>query len=516
MKSRINRNLLRWSIILIGSAMVIFTIGVSFSIYVENKIEEKILSANGEISSVNVNLLTRSISIKDFKWASATDSLNPTQHSLSLSSISVSGIRLFELLIYKTLHVTDVVVADGKIEFNKKIKQSDQRITNPKLRYFFFENISFNNIETQIKTDTLVDFSSVLNCQLTAARIKIDSINNLNYSVKAIDALLKKINVSRQEGMYGGTIARLYINTDEKKVIMDSALLIPNFTKFEFGQHLGTQTARINISIPQLAIEGVQFEKIMDSLFVASKIEISSFSLYAFKDKRIPFLRKKNVPLPMESFLKLPLAIKIDTITIKDSNIMIEELPEEGSESGVITFDKVNATLTGLNNRVKENDPAFALLDVTALLMGTGIIKVLFQLPLDGSLIYNAKGSISKMPFTKLDHVLTTMAKVRVNSGYLNNLTFNFNYTEFTSKGNLDIDYHDLQLTGLDKNKKSTNEIKTFIINAFVNNSKTQSGLATSKKTGVINIERDRKRYIFNVWLKSILDGLKSSILGKK
>ena len=195
---------------------------------------------------------------------------------------------------------------------------------------------------------------------------------------------------------------------------------------------------------------------------------------------------------------------------------MIEELPEEGSESGVITFDKVNATLTGLNNRVKENDPAFALLDVTALLMGTGIIKVLFQLPLDGSLIYNAKGSISKMPFTKLNHVLTTMAKVRVNSGYLNNLTFNFNYTEFTSKGNLDIDYHDLQLTGLDKNKKSTNEIKTFIINAFVNNSKTQSGLATSKKTGVINIERDRKRYIFNVWLKSILDGLKSSILGKK
>ena len=145
--------------------------------------------------------------------------------------------------------------------------------------------------------------------------------------------------------------------------------------------------------------------------------------------------------------------------------------------------------------------------------MGTGKVKALFQLPLDGSSIYTAKGSISNMSFKELNPVLTSLANVRVESGYLKDLTFDFRYNEFTSKGTINIDYDNLQLIRLNTNKRSTNEIKTFFMNVFVRDERNKS-LTPAKKNGLIDIERDRKRYIFNVWLRSILSGLKSTLLG--
>lgn len=36
------------------------------------------------------------------------------------------------------------------------------------------------------------------------------------------------------------------------------------------------------------------------------------------------------------------------------------------------------------------------------------------------------------------------------------------------------------------------------------------------QKAAQIDVERDRRRYIINIWWKSILDGLKSTVLGDK
>ena len=98
----------------------------------------------------------------------------------------------------------------------------------------------------------------------------------------------------------------------------------------------------------------------------------------------------------------------------------------------------------------------------------------------------------------------------------LNKLKFDFQYTDLRSAGTLEIDYEDLRITSLKKKNDDTNEIKTLFINAFVKNDKTRLSLSKLKRTGNIDIERDRKRYIFNVWLKSILDGLKSTVLESK
>lgn len=518
MKSATNRKRYRWLLISLSSLLAIgFIGGISLSPYIERKISDKIQSLNGTTSFIDVSLLHRSIKIDDLKWNSAHDSINFNEHFVSLNRVSASGINLWQLLFHKNLIIDELAIDTGKIHYDKSILWKNQEKSNTDYRSLLIKHLSFSAIDLLVKTDTTHNFSAQFGCTLTDISLKIDSTHNLIYAATTLEIEAKKIVVNEHEGMYGGTIARLYCNTKEQRILIDSAALVPNFGKYEFAHQFGKQTDRVTLSIPRILIEGVEFKEIPNSSFVASKMQIESFNVVAFRDKRVPTLYEPLVPMPMESFIKFPYKVKIDSIVIANSMVAVEEIQEKGTESSVITFEDINATLTGFNNRIQEKSHDHALLHATGMLMGTGKINAVFQLPIDGTPIYNAKGSISEMHFAKLNPALEPLANLRIESGYLNKLTFNFNYTDYVSRGVLEIDYQDLKVTALGKDHHSTNEIKTLLLNAIVKNDRNKS-LASSKRIGEIDIERDRKRFIFNIWWKSIQSGLKSIVLrsGKK
>jgi hypothetical protein len=518
MKSATNRKRYRWLLISFSSLLAIgFIGGISLSPYIESKISDKIQSLHGTTSFIDVSLLHRSIEIGDLKWNSAHDSINFNEHFVSLNRVSASGINLWQLLFHKNLIIDELAIDKGKIYYDKSILWKNQERSNSDYHTLFIKRLSFATIDLLIKTNSTHNFSAQFSCALTDINLKIDSTHNLIYKAKTMEAEAKNIVINKYEGMYGGTIARLYCNTKEQRIQIDSASLVPNYGKYEFAHKFGKQTDRVTLSLPKLLLTGVQFKDILDSSFVASKMHIQSFNVVAFRDKRIPTLYEPVVPLPMESFLKFPYKVKIDSIVVANSMVAVEEIQEKGSKSSVITFEDINATLTDFNNRTQEKGRGYAMLHATGLLMGAGKIDAEFRLPLDGKSVYNAKGSLSKMHFTRLNPALGPLASIRIESGYLNKLTFNFNYTDFVSRGRLEIDYQDLKLTALGQNNHSTNEIKTLLLNAIVKNDRNKS-LASAKRSGEIDIERDRKRFIFNIWWKSIQSGLKSIVFrsGKK
>jgi hypothetical protein len=506
-----------WLLIIFCSALLVFSSSVLLSRYIESKIDKKIKSFHEIASFVEVSLINRSIKIGGLTWNSALDSTNFNQHFVYLSYVSAKGINLLELLLHKNLIIDDIAIGHGKIYYDKSILWKNQKRSNLDYHTLFIKHLSFSTIDLLIKTNSTHNFSAQFSCALTDINLKIDSTHNLIYKAKTIEAEAKNIVINKYEGLYGGRIARLYCNSKEQRIQIDSASLVPNYGKYEFAHKSGKQTDRVTLSIPKLLLAGVQFKDILDSSFVASKMHIQSFNIVAFRDKRVPTLYEPIVPLPMESFLKFPYKVKIDSIVVANSMVAVEEIQEKGSKSSVITFEDINATLTNFNNRTQEKGRGYAMLQATGLLMGAGKINAEFRLPLDGKSAYNAKGSLSKMHFTRLNPALGPLASIRIESGYLNKLTFNFNYTDYVSRGRLEIDYQNLKLTALGKNHHSTKEIKTLLLNAIVKNDRNKS-LASAKRSGEIAIDRDRKRFIFNVWWKSIQGGLRSVVFrtGKK
>jgi hypothetical protein len=502
---------LSMGMVLLCCAAIIFAFLIVLPRYIEREIEKEVHALHGRTASVEINLFTRSLLVKGLEWGAGTDSLPARQHVIQLHTVTLRRINIAALLMRKVIQVEEVIIDDGKVYYNSHNTPDRKKPDQPAFNILSFKSVSLKNIHLQIKADTLVSFSTMLTGRASGVLIKIDSVNTIVYTVKAIEAQAEQLILSREEGMYGGTIARVRVNTETQRVIVDSILLIPNYSKYAFAKVSDEQTDRVNIAIPQVILEGVQFKELLNQAIIVAKINVKSFDLHAFRDKRVPFSRITNRPLPMAGFLKLPWRVQIDSVTITDARVRIEEFPETAEESGTLTFNAIEATLTHLNNRIQEGNPSKAVLTASGLLMNAGRIHALFQLPLDGSLSYHAQGSVSSMDFEHLNPFLTPLANVRIKSGHLITLTFDFAYNEMTSRGRLDIDYEDLRITGLHTNKQSTNQVKSLVLNAMVKTNRNQSRMS-SQRTGTISIERDRKRSIFNLWGKSVLDGLKSSI----
>lgn len=122
------------------------------------------------------------------------------------------------------------------------------------------------------------------------------------------------------------------------------------------------------------------------------------------------------------------------------------------------------------------------------------------------------------MDLTSLNPALGNLTRVEIKAGTLNDLKFNFSYNDYVSKGEVLINYSGLNLTVLKKEKvHEVNKILSAAINTVIKSDKDKS-VDKSKRTGAIDIERDKKRFVFQFWWKSLLDGLQSTFTdnGKK
>ncbi len=505
----------RWLVWAAGFLLIGILLYLAITTWVSKEIAAQIRSAHGSTSSVDVSLLKRSITITHLQWHSVSESErghSKRGHSIQARKISISGIHLIELLFHKRVVIESMQLDSAKVVYDRSTKSESNKTTSGDYRSLVIQQLTFTQVDCFVKSDTLNHLSAELNGTLSSVELSLSPTAAVHYHARSADIVVSKIGWHRQEGMYGATMARLHIQTEKQRIQVDSVLLIPNYGKYEFAHQLGKQTDRITLIVPKLILEGVNFKSLADSVISISKVQIESFNLVAFRDKRVPSRDETYVPLPMKSFLDFPYKVQIDSVQINHSMVSVEEIPEDRSVSSRITFEDIHASLTHFYNRPSSKNEKPALLHATGLLMGEGQIDALFVLPLDSTTSYKTIGSIKKMYFAKLNPALEPLANLRMESGYLNEMTFSFNYNDLFSKGVLEIDYQDLRLTALAKDHRSTREMRTWLLNTLVKNDRNHT-LASAKHPGEINIPRDRQRFIFNIWWKSIRDGLKSIVM---
>ncbi|MBA4056258.1 MAG: hypothetical protein C0490_16200, partial [Marivirga sp.] len=232
-----------------------------------------------------------------------------------------------------------------------------------------------------------------------------------------------------------------------------------------------------------------------------------------YRDKRLPFIKEHNTPLPIAMIRSFPFEMAIDSIRINDAKITYEEFPEKGFHTGQISFEHLNAAIDHVSNRDHYPNYEQSTVKVTSRIMGKGTIDAEFSLPYGKKQVYNAKGVIRNLALYRLNPILESLAFISIESGKLNQLNFNFNYNDLRADGSVLVNYENLKLTRMTKERESTpNEFKTWVLNTFLKNDKDKS-VSKEKRTGIIDFERERKRAIFNLWVKSLLSGLKSSVL---
>ena len=509
----------KWVVIFFtGFASILFLGAGFFSHYASRRIEGRLNSIGAHVGSIDVNIFTRQISISSFDLGSPSDSSHGDDIQARLKNIVLEKISLYDLVVHKKVQINEILIADGTVRFNRKKKSGNHQPSSAEIsiKKIFVDRLVLRNVDTTIANDSLILCSGNLNLIVNNVQSSDTStVDDLNaYTIKDLESKIINLQFNTPNGFYQVKIAAVQVSSRNQQLQIDSLILVPKYPKYKFSRVADKQIDRINAFIPRIEITGLQYDHLRDSTFLGSKIKIFSAELLSFRDKRMPFKEKKNKPLPIAAIKQFDIGLEIDTIQIKDSKITYEEFPPDGFKSGEVVFENLEATLVNLSNKtVYQNKSRFATLEASAKIMGKGLIQATFSLPLDNDKQYHAKGKISQMSLHHLNPALENLAFIRVESGMLNNLNFDFDYNDRSSKGTLTINYEDLKITGLKKEKSpDESDIKTLLINTIVKNDKDKN-MPIDKRTGAIEFERDRKRQIFNFWWKSLLSGIKGSVL---
>jgi hypothetical protein len=499
------RRWLRAALILtISAVLLIAAAGPILSSIFNQRIKARLEASNIRFGSLSINLFARSISLKDVEWSQ-------NSREAKVAHVKAKGIGIFPYLKNKQISVRELSFTGGTLSIPRDTVEHELKPDSIKFSSIDVDRIILDDLDVAIKNDTLTEYRAKVRLVVHFFFLRNPNLyrDPSAYTFRNIETQVRDLRIHQANSLYEFEIKELRFDKELRKLHLDSIVLQPILDKDAFAKKVKSQETHTVLKVAGVDASGVNMAVHMeDTSIMVSSLTINGAYVHAYKNKKYPFTRKEKFPLPMESFQALQFGIEVDTIKIHDTKITYEELPTEGFHTSHITFDDVEATMSSVNNREFKNLSGVSVLEASAKVMKTGNVKATFKLPLEAKKKYTAEGSIENVPLTELNPLLVDLAFVEIASGQLNKLDFGFTYDDTGSQGELHFDYEDLKIRGLKKEPHhELAAFKTILINTAVKNDETL--------TGKIDVERNQRKAVFNLWTISLVDGIKEALLPK-
>lgn len=450
------------------------------------------------------------------------------------SNIHLEQPGLIDLLLPHT-RVTGLNVK--QLNKSKKLILDTLHLDNPQVVYHFapdslqaqrkpghisLGHLSINNAEVAVLKQDL-NLGDTL--KMSNSNLVLDNLNiSPDQKVSSLADLFENLQFSGSnlyyhlpDSLFAISLKDFTLNETERTISLNKLALVPLYNKGEFQSKISYQKDWFDAVIPRIDLINIDLDTLIFHRTVnIQEISLSSPYLDTHRDKRLPMPQEVYKPLPQQALRQLPIAIHIDSITLRDAYVSHTEFAPKGEYPGKIYFRNLKGSLTNVTNRPKD-DP-YMHLRVTGTLMETGELMVSSSYHLtDSSNTFTYMGEVTSMDLTELNEFLEPTAFVKVRDGHNERITFNFEADEDYAVGKMKFYYDDLKIGVLDQESYDTkgfgSSIKSFFANTFVVNTRNPHFLFV--RNGDIFHERDHNKSIFNYWAKSVLSGVISSIGAK-
>lgn len=286
----------------------------------------------------------------------------------------------------------------------------------------------------------------------------------------------------------------------------------PFFSKSEYRQ------TRYRFDIPKINIVGFDYPGLLrGGIYSARSIDIHDIFADILVNMDKPYDKNsRNPQMPNEALSSIKEIVKVDSLKIINGRLNYSERFSKGATPGIVTFNKVNVSASGISNNTVHPDTA--VIHGEGVFMNAGKMKLDMTIPLaskDFSLRYS--GSLSTMDVTVLNSFIEAGEHQRIKSGILQSALFNINVNSGYASGPLDVIYKDVSMAMLDEKTGSDKGIfdqilslygKVFIIRG--SNIPDEDGLM---KIGEIKYARKSVDYFFQ-FLWFALRGGVADVLG--
>ncbi len=370
------------------------------------------------------------------------------------------------------------------------IESFDGQLLKSPLKHVNFQNFLFNaeNLELQKTIDTVI------------------------YKFDDFITSLDELEVQTADSILHVSMKKFGLSYKNKSIKLQDIAFKPNITEAEMQKRFKYQNTQFSATVRSIDIIDIEFDSLMyhNKLFIKEVI-VDSVSAAVFKDKtkRIDPERFPLYPGQQVASIKMP--VQILKVTVKNSAIVNRERKPDGNYAKV-TVNNLQATATNITNLSVEEP---LVLSGSALLENVAHFNVNLKFDYTKPQ-FSIDANIQKFNLKSLNNLLRSYSPASVHSGVVDEITLNGMAYKTYASGQLKFLYHDLNIDlKLDEQAEWKN-----IVGAFAANTYLQSSNPTSpeqpERVVKYDAERDMHKGFINIVLKSVLSGLKETMIMSK
>jgi len=469
-----------------------------------------------KIGKVRISIIKAGIAMEDISLKSKQENRSQADLTGEISSIAFKGINLWKALVKREIVVREASISNsritGKVAFPKKA--GPPKISSLNIR---IDKLFIDKLAVDIKSTSTAQAYSIKDGVLNVYELQVDKFDTLSPNmIKQIEFDAQELIAVSPDSMYTIIANGINYSATSKILGVGSFSIHPNYTSYEFADRHQFETDRFEAALNQISFRGFSaIDCVQSGNLISSSIEIGELDMNVFRDKRKEF-RHVSKPAFQEMIYNYPGTINIDSIGILSGNITYTEHEEKANEPGVIRFSKINVHLYKMtNDTIYKTEKASLKLKCDALLMGKGRFAVLLEARIfDRQNTFSVKGSLSAMEAMELNPMLEKNAFLYATSGKIDAMDFSFTANNTKATGNMTLLYHGLNIAVKNKQTDRTTAIKERIQSVIANLKVMDANPIPGEevRAGVIDVERDPERFLFNYCFKSMLSGIKSGI----
>jgi len=410
-----------------------------------------------------------------------TNAFNQREFTIREFNISLHDLQLHQLPGEYVSSFDQVTLGIG--EFNGDLKKGP------------LQHVGFTNFKIGIDT---------LSLQLT--------LDTILYRFHDFNAGIQNLTIETADSLFHIAMKSFNLSYKDKSILLKDINIKPNVSHAVLQRKFKFQHTDFSGSIGKLELRQVNFDSLIYArkLFI-DEVELSNVRTSIFKDKTKPMDSTRRPAYLGQTVAAIPLPLLIRHVQAMDVELENTERKPDSTDAKVkITRGNLEMrNITNLSSKEK------LMLMADAYVNG----KVRFKAELNFSYVkpqFNFKGVVKKFALPDLNPLIQAYTPAKINQGIADEISFTGIAEQTKATGTMKFLYHDLEVDlELQKQAKWKSAVVAFAANTALNSSNPVS-IDSPARIVKFQIERDMTKGFVNVMIKSILNGLKETMIMNK
>jgi len=322
------------------------------------------------------------------------------------------------------------------------------------------------------------------------------------------------------DSLYFFKAGSINVSGEQHKIVVTDIELMPRGGKQQFESRLSSRKVMLHLTFPAITLDSINWWSMINhERFIAKDADISGGNFDVYLDESLPKGPFNVNNFPQQVLMAMPVPVSVMKLALHHFNVSFEEYNPDSKESGTVFFDNINGNAGNISNIPAEIKKArYLTLNAEGLFMHKVPIKARFRLDLVKSRTgeFMVDIVIDTLNNTIVNPVAEPLGLFSIRKGQMQRGIAHLEGNDFAAKGTVALNYTDLHIDPLKKDKNDDGKLKkkTFtglFANTFlIKNSNPRKG--NDLRQPGFTVERGKHSNFFSLIWFSILTGILKTI----